>query len=249
MRVIILAAGQGKRMLPLTEDVPKCLLPVGNRTLLSRLLEQLIACGVGDTTVVVGFRKEQTIKEIEKFRNSSITIVENDKYEEDINILSLTLALSGKVTPFVIFESDTIFDDDSVKKILGLSDGAKSFWYTIGPFQSNQGGGILKSGQGGKVVDIKTVDKYYPKYKGYQKLIGVLTVGKNEVDFYSRVLFDACQKSIKQYYLAPWINNLSNLRCYECELKDYKAVAINTPGEYREALKMFSGENPGSEID
>ena len=243
MRVIILAAGQGKRMLPLTKDIPKALLPVGNKTLLSRLLEQIIACGVDDITTVVGFQKEQVIKEIEKFGNPSITMVENDRYEEDTNILSLTLALSQKVAPFVVFESDTIFDDDSVRKILDISDGAKSFWYTIGPFQSDQVGGILKSGEGGKVADVQVVDKYDDKYEGYKKLIGVLTAGRNEIDYYSRVLFDECQKSIKQYYLTPWINNLGHLRCYECDLKDYRAVAFNTPDEYREALELFGKEH------
>jgi len=243
MRVIILAAGQGKRMLPLTKDVPKALLPVGKRALLSRLVEQIIACGAGDITIVVGFRKEQVIKEIEKFRNPSITIVENNRYEEDTNILSLTLALSRNVTPFILFEADLIFDDDSVRKILDISDGAKSFWYTVGLFQSDQAGGILKSGRDGIVTDVKVVDKYDDKYEGYKKLIGILTVGRNEIDYYSRVLFDECQKSIKQYYLTPWINNLARLRCYECDLPDSKAVAFNTPEEYREALELFGKEH------
>ena len=56
MRAVILSAGQGSRLLPLTEDTPKCLLEVGGRTILARQLSALRAVGVTAATIVVGFR-------------------------------------------------------------------------------------------------------------------------------------------------------------------------------------------------
>ena len=55
MKAIILSAGQGSRLLPLTEITPKCLLPVGDKPLLVRQVEVLHTCGIDEIVVVTGF--------------------------------------------------------------------------------------------------------------------------------------------------------------------------------------------------
>ncbi len=59
MRALVLAAGLGKRLAPLTEERPKGLLELGGRSLLARLLDGLQAAGVTETAVVVGYRQAQ----------------------------------------------------------------------------------------------------------------------------------------------------------------------------------------------
>ena len=55
MKAIIVSAGQGQRLLPLTEDRPKCLLPiVGDLSMLEVQLHTLVKCGVTDVSVMVG---------------------------------------------------------------------------------------------------------------------------------------------------------------------------------------------------
>src|SRR5438552_2470302 len=58
MTAVILAAGVGKRLLGLSEGRPKCLIEVGGKSLVVRLLEGLAAAGVGDAVVVTGFGEE-----------------------------------------------------------------------------------------------------------------------------------------------------------------------------------------------
>jgi choline kinase len=55
---LILAAGMGKRLAPLTEERPKGLIELGGRSLLARLLDGLRAAGVHETVLVVGYRQE-----------------------------------------------------------------------------------------------------------------------------------------------------------------------------------------------
>jgi L-glutamine-phosphate cytidylyltransferase len=55
VRVIILAAGQGKRLLPLTSDIPKALLDIGGKTLIERQIEAFAANGLRDFVVVTGY--------------------------------------------------------------------------------------------------------------------------------------------------------------------------------------------------
>ena len=54
-RAVILAAGKGTRLQPLTEDVPKCLVEVGGEPLLERALHALAANGVSEAIVVIGY--------------------------------------------------------------------------------------------------------------------------------------------------------------------------------------------------
>ena len=63
-RAIILAAGQGKRLLPLTEDRPKCLIELSGRSLLAWQLLRLQAAGVAEAVIVTGFRADAVEAEV-----------------------------------------------------------------------------------------------------------------------------------------------------------------------------------------
>ena len=64
MHAIILSAGRGSRLLPLTTDLPKCLLPIGVTSVLSLQLDTLFKCGVKSATVVTGFNDHLVKAEI-----------------------------------------------------------------------------------------------------------------------------------------------------------------------------------------
>ncbi len=59
MKAVVLAAGRGERLWPLTEDNPKPLLPLANKSVLERTLAALVSAGVRQVTLVVGFRSEK----------------------------------------------------------------------------------------------------------------------------------------------------------------------------------------------
>lgn len=84
MRAVVLAAGEGTRLRPLTDDRPKCLVPFAGRPLLEWQLAALAAAGVDDVTVVTGYRAE------------AITVgtrrVHNDRYADTNMVASLMCA-------------------------------------------------------------------------------------------------------------------------------------------------------------
>ena len=55
---VILAAGMAKRLRPLTDACPKCLLRIGERTLLQRTVDAMIAADINELVVVTGYRAE-----------------------------------------------------------------------------------------------------------------------------------------------------------------------------------------------
>ena len=62
MQAVILAAGEGKRVRPLTRSRPKALIPVANRPIIEYVIEALLKNGIRDIIVVVGYRKEQVTR-------------------------------------------------------------------------------------------------------------------------------------------------------------------------------------------
>src|SRR5437867_728953 len=94
MKAIVLAAGLGGRMWPLTEQVHKSLLQVGNTTILGRIVDGLLSIDVRDILVVTGYLDEQVKAFLkEHYSNIPFRFVHNARYRDTNNIVSLAMAL------------------------------------------------------------------------------------------------------------------------------------------------------------
>lgn len=239
MRAIILAAGQGTRLRPLTEHTPKCLLPIGGSNAIVRLINQLGRFGLENIVVVVGYRKEQVIKEIRASFGNNITIIKNDRYLHDANIFSLRLAMASDPSSFIVIEADTIFEDRSFDLIFAHEMDKVSACYTYGFFQTGQTGAVLKADDQGRITDIRLVAEYQDQYRDYKILLGLLKVGEKEAPVFSNFLAEACVEDMDKPYIAPWVKHLGRLPCYEVDLAATKVCTFNTPEAYYSALRIF----------
>ena len=116
---VILAAGMAKRLRPLTDTKPKCLLKVGDRTLLERTIDAMVATGITELVVVTGYRGEMIREWINTHRQTlKWTFVDNADYEHNNNIYSLWLA--GQVVrgqEFLLMDSDILCDPQAVAEV------------------------------------------------------------------------------------------------------------------------------------
>ena len=78
MQAVIMAAGKGKRLGSLTQQMPKCLLEVGGRPLIEQQLDILGRHGIGDIIMVVGYRTEMIR---ERLKDCRVSFVFNPFYE------------------------------------------------------------------------------------------------------------------------------------------------------------------------
>jgi L-glutamine-phosphate cytidylyltransferase len=101
-KAIILAAGVGRRLRPLTDDRPKCLLEVGRRTLIEHQVATLRRCGIPDVIVVVGYCGDQ----IRQHLGSRVRYLDNEQYETTNSLYSLWLAREELVSGALILNSD-----------------------------------------------------------------------------------------------------------------------------------------------
>ena len=134
---VILAAGMAKRLRPLTDTKPKCLLKVGERTLLERTVAAMAAAGISEFVVVTGYRADQirdfldNLDTLESLDNLGplgkprFTYLHNADYEHNNNIYSLWMA--GEIVrgqEFLLMDSDILCDPAAVLRIASEKESA-----------------------------------------------------------------------------------------------------------------------------
>jgi choline kinase len=110
MKAIILCAGRGARLQPLTEDLPKCLLEVGGTSILERCLENLGAAGITDVVLVTGYKHELVERVARERCRARVSFVRNDEFARTNTAVSLNLALKDMDSDFILVNGDVLFD-------------------------------------------------------------------------------------------------------------------------------------------
>ena len=115
MKAIILGAGQGKRLLPLTSDRPKNTIELAGRTMLAWQVDQLVRCGVTSLCVVTGFRAEAQEREVDRLRgrypDCSFDTVFNPFYKVADNLVSCWMVSDRMDEDFILVNGDTLFHE------------------------------------------------------------------------------------------------------------------------------------------
>ncbi len=109
MIAIILAAGMGTRLMPLTKDIPKPLLKINEVTLLERMIRNCIDANISKFILVVGYNKDNVIDlcpEIAEKYEIEIETIANEKY--DITNTSVSTYLASKYVEDSNLEEDFI---------------------------------------------------------------------------------------------------------------------------------------------
>jgi choline kinase len=119
-KAIILSAGQGSRLLPHTENTPKCLLDLGGRSLLAWQLGALAEAGVREAVVVTGFRAEKVEREIEREAPATLQVrtLFNPFYKLADNLASCWMARGEFSGPALILNGDTLIEPEIARRLL-----------------------------------------------------------------------------------------------------------------------------------
>lgn len=123
MKVIILAAGQGTRLRPLTDDRPKCMVEVNGKSMIERQLDVMRGCGIKDEdiTIVAGYRSDVLIN---KFLNTDIRVIKNEQFKTTNMVCSLMCAGNQMKAEedIIVSYGDIIYDETVFRKILSAQD-------------------------------------------------------------------------------------------------------------------------------
>lgn len=161
MPAIVLAAGEGTRLRPLTTYRPKPMLPAGTSPILEHVLDALIDSGITDIQLVVGHRRAR----IQSYFGSSYRDVGLSYYKQEKQLgtgHALTAANPPSDGPFLVVYGDQIVDRDLIQQVVSAHSGETA---TIGAIPgrdvSRYGGVIVDDGRVVELVDRPTDQREY----------------------------------------------------------------------------------------
>ena len=125
MKAVILAAGLGSRLRPITNEVPKCMVPVNGIRIIDKQIDNLLKAGVTEIYVVSGYLHEVLDSHL-KANYPMVTIVANPRYDQTNNMYSLFLCSEYvKDQEFLLMNSDVYYDANIIKGMLEGTDCSK----------------------------------------------------------------------------------------------------------------------------
>ncbi len=115
MKMIIVAAGQGTRLRPLTNNKPKCMVEYKNKPIIDYILETALECDLQDIAIVNGYKKE--ILE-EYLKNYKITFFTNREFDKSNMVSTLFKAKGFMDDDMIISYSDIVYKKEILNKLI-----------------------------------------------------------------------------------------------------------------------------------
>lgn len=245
MQAIILAAGVSKRLRPLTDNTPKCLLDVGGKNLLHRTIENVLANGINEFIFVTGFL-ENMIKDYVKseFPDIKAFFITNSDYENNNNSYSLWMTRDYVKGSILLLDSDILFDEKIITDLLNSGKDnclAVNFSEELDEEQIKVildiekkvlhiGKEISVSESAGESIGIERFSPYFMK-----ELFAILDrkiLKENKVNEFYEASFQEIIDSGKSE---------SNYRnsIYAVDVSEYRCMEIDTVSDYQNAQRII----------
>ena len=146
MKGLILSAGMGTRLLPLTQTRPKCLVNVAGRPMMEYQLDSLARAGVDACVIVVGHMADAVRGYFgSSYRGVRLSYVENTTYASTNNLFSLWLARGEFDDDILLLESDLVFDDSLVSELVQMDEPNVAI---VDRFQPSMDGTVILAEEG-----------------------------------------------------------------------------------------------------
>ena len=248
---VILAAGMGSRLMPLTKDIPKPLLKINEMTLLERMIRNCINVGIDKFIVVVGYNREKVIgfcPELEEKYDIEIRTIANEKYDVTNTSVSTYLASSfieeNDLDDFILVNGDNVIDPEIIKRLYDSNNSGmiidnikelneESFKLIIDDESLNEDKTIAN----GKIHSIgKGLD--IPSSSG--EFIGVSKVKSDDVAEFNRILEGLIEEDPQNYYDFAY-KDLSIIKTVDFVLTNgLKWTEIDDHSDWENAQKLVN---------
>lgn len=121
MKTIILSAGQGKRLFPLTADLPKCAVSIHGQSMVEWQVDELIKCGIEDICIVLGYGAEKVEKLLGERYGGRVRTIFNPFFSVADNLGTCWIAREEMHDDFILLNGDTLFQAPVLERLLCAS--------------------------------------------------------------------------------------------------------------------------------
>jgi len=238
MKAVILAAGMGTRLRPITDLIPKCLVEINNTSILEQALKNLSLIKIDEIIIVVGYLRQQIIQKIgNSYESIPIRYVINDDYANNNSMYSLWLGLKDIADDIIVIEGDCLFEQD----ILINAVNSKNNIWIADRFTKELNGSMLVTDCHGKIIEQKIVKSQLSEYKtNFFKSAGLLCLKKEYVaELYGWLEKDVENGSIKDYYDTVISKNLDEKDIFVFNISGYRWYEVDTISDLKVAKNVF----------
>ena len=231
MKIIVLAAGQGTRLRPLTDNVPKCMVPLQGKPLIDYQLDLFKSKSINDITIVGGYL-------IEKLKSKNVNLITNKVYETTNMVHSLFCAEKELNDDVIISYGDIVYTEKVLQKLIDSNENIsivvdknwKEYWQARmdDPLSDAE---TLKI-KDGKIIEIGNKPNHYGDIEG--QYIGLIKFSKEIIKEIINY-YNGLDKTIK--YDGKDFNNM------------YMTTFLSLLGENISPLKPIFINNGWMEVD
>jgi len=213
MKALILAAGLGSRLAPITDSCPKSLVPVNGKPILFKQIENLHENGVFDITIVSGYKANVLERAVHE-KWPEISIVESVNYATTNNMYSALLGMKTMGTDdFLMMNADVYFDASVIRELLACEK-RNTIVTDIGTYNEESMKVVEKEG---RLVEIS---KAIPKEDALGCSIDVYKFAEDGAKaFYNKCVdYIETQKELKKWSEVAINDILLEVEIYACPL-------------------------------
>jgi len=239
MKTVILAAGAGSRLKPLTDHTPKCLLKVGRKYILEMTVENLLATNNSDIIIITGYL-ENKIREFlgKRFPQLKIAYIHNSFYASTNNIFSLWLAKDAVLgDDMMMMDSDIVFDKRIITK---LQNSGYRNCLALKQHDVHDEEIKVKTDPQGRVIEIS---KEVNLSEAAGESIGIEIFGKEALKELYFILDRkvVTEKEVNQFYEAAF-QELSENDLYIVDTTEYFCMEIDTEEDLNTAQELIQNQ-------
>jgi len=235
MNAVILDAGESKRLRPLTNLKPKCLLRLNDMTVLEHQLMNLKKNGIKNVTIVVGYLADQIFKEIDKKDfGLEIKYIQNPIYHNTNTVYSLWLARERIKDDFLYLNGDVVFHKEALKRLLETH-----YDTCIAVEKKHVGKEEVKVQLAMDIV--KAIGKDIEPSKALGEFIGIAKFSRK----FNRLFVDKLNEvveegKINEFFEVVLDRILKSYNVYAVDVSDLPCIEVDTLEDYNTAKKLHA---------
>lgn len=229
---IILAAGRGSRMKELTDDKPKCMVEINNKSIIQRTIEVFKYKNINNIIVITGYQSDKLKKHLKSI-DESIKVIENPIWNETNSIFSMFLA-SKYLKNSIVIDSDIyinnvdcILNDVEYSGYSALKDKKPSEWQLTLDENAN------------------FIEKVQ-FYDNYERALPIIDISywlekdaKTIINHIRDIVMHGNPKDAQKFWdEIPLIDFLHQLRLKRYDIEKTDAMEFDTPEEFEEVRKI-----------
>ena len=221
MNIIILAAGEGRRLRPLTNNKPKCMVEYRGKQILRRIIDIIKKKGIEEISIVDGYCNDSLRSE---YKNEGLNFFYNEEFASSNMVYSLFHAKEKMKEDFIICYSDIVFSTNAFTNIyksnnpisILVEKNWKKIWKLrmANPLDDAE---TLKIDKNGFIFEIGKKTKSYEDIQG--QYMGLIKVSRNEIDNFISLYeelknknFERIKKMFMTEFIQEYINKYNNVK-------------------------------------